>query len=176
MIMRIRHAARSSVVVGLLAVAGCGLLGKGYVPDAEEVRRFHSAFLIEETGIRGVYGNMDVDSVVFTYQTDAADEATFWGRLHQQVEAKGWRLVDEQDSSRRYERIIRRTGRQVYHSAEETRIAYEAPPEPVVVAYVQADTSTLPVTFADTDEGKWANGAIWPKFQELVDGKEREGR
>jgi hypothetical protein len=174
-IMGTCHAARSCLVIGMVVVAGCDLLSKDRVPDAEEVRRFHSAFLVEETGIRGVYGNMDVDSVVFTYQTNAADETTFWDKLHEQVEARDWRLVDDQDSFRRYERIIPRTGQQGYHSAEEARIAYKAPPEPVVVAWVEADTSTLPDTFADTDEAQWANGAIWPKFQELVDGKKREG-
>jgi hypothetical protein len=156
-------------VMASALLAACDFLSMEYIPRADDLRRNHSTFMIAESNLRGVYGNVDVESVIFTYTSAAQDSDEFWDAIHENAESAGWKLTYEEPDLRRYERIIPRTGYQVLHSAEETRIAYNSTTKVVTVAWVQAYPSTLPDRFSDTgEEATWAEEAIWPQFRRLL--------
>ena len=60
-------------IVALTLLAGCRALTLDYVPKAEHLRQSHSTFMIVESDVQGIYGNMDVDSVIFTYKRSIWD-------------------------------------------------------------------------------------------------------
>lgn len=159
------------LAVAFALINSCDVLDMNYVPTAEQLRgnRHYKAFIVKETDIEGVYANMDVDSAVFTYISKATNETEFWSEVDKNTQDSGWELVESQDNTQRYERIIPRRGKLAFHSAEEVRIACDAKTMTVVVAWVQADESELPEHFPETGpEGSFARQVIWPKFDELV--------
>lgn len=154
----------NSRTVGL-TVAVCALAVmpscKDGMPSSREVRAYKlDKFIVDESNLRGVYVNYDVDSLVFTYTTSQDD---FWSTLQSRLADTKWKQIDQTDVIHRYERITPRNGK--LGSSEEIRIAYRPHDRLVVVAWVQADTEE---SFADTSEGHWAQGVIWPKFESLL--------
>ncbi|REK20871.1 MAG: hypothetical protein DWQ41_23480, partial [Planctomycetota bacterium] len=164
--------------IGILALltaitAGCDL--NSYMPSAEKLRNRSNpsaAFIVGEHDIRGIYGNMDVDSAIYTYQTDTKDEEEFWASLDKATSDDGWTLREERDNYRCYVRIIPRTGQQVFHSAEEVRVAFKPQSQQVFLAWVQADERSLPKDFPSDGEGRFAKNVIWPRFEEALYGAE----
>ncbi|MEX2138425.1 MAG: hypothetical protein WD894_04145 [Pirellulales bacterium] len=141
-----------------------------YVPDAEQLLRPGSAsrtFIVDHTEVNGVYGNNDVDSVVFTYITEL-EESAFWKALDWFAKRDGWKLRKSRPSHRRYLRVIPKTGRDVFHSVAEVRVAYWPAHRTVVVAWVRADTSKLPDQLPTGAQGAFAEEIVWPKFDALV--------
>lgn len=152
---------------------GCDL--NVYIPSAEKLRNPQnpsSAFIHNEQSIRGVYGNHDVDSAIYTYQTmtDNADE--FWTAIEQAADADDWTIIEDSEqpvATRRFLRIIPKTGQKVFHSVEEVRIFFNSNNNRVVVAWVQSDQRTLPEKFpADGPEGGFAESVVWPRFESEV--------
>ena len=167
---------RNNVLIGtalilMFPLVGCGILSQDYVPSADQIKRSHSEWLIDHVDLKGVNRNMDVDSILFSYNTTSEDSATFWGEIHGNVITENWELIEESDQTRRYQRIIPRSGQRAFHSAEETRVSYKD--GHVVVAWVQADDSgsALPTSVKSTGEGKWAETYVWPKFKNLTSGE-----
>jgi hypothetical protein len=62
----------------LFLFAGCNS-GMDRVPSADEIRDSSRTklFLVEAEQIRGIYQNIDVDSVIFAYRTRTASESDF---------------------------------------------------------------------------------------------------
>lgn len=56
----------------------------------------------------------------------------------------------------------------IFSSFEVARIAFDPKSRTAVVAYVQADGSSKDTKFEDCGESKWAEKAIWPRFQNLI--------
>jgi hypothetical protein len=109
---------------------------------------------------------MDVDSAIYQYTTQEASEADFWDSVISRARDHDWRLVEH---ARQFERIVAATGKQMFHSAEEVRVAYDLQTRTVTVAWVQADERQLPKRFPQSGpEGGFAQRVIWPKFEELA--------
>lgn len=145
------------------------------VPSSDGIRNHKvlSPFLLEAVEIRGVYQNLDVDSVVFSYTTSVPSADQLWERLDSVLKDSAWREIDGSNSIRRYERRFSkgkvgsdRPDTAMFSSAEEIRIGYTQ--GRVIIAYVQADSSKEDTSFAATSEAKWAETVIWPKFEALL--------
>lgn len=171
----------SAIWILMLAVAisGCDL--NAYVPSAEKLRNPKNpsaAFLVNERDIRGIYGNSDVDAVIYAYDSSVAGEGEFWSTLAQATSRANWQLREERSDYRRYVRIKPRTGQQRFHSVEEARVAFNPESQEVFVAWVQSDLETLPSDFPsvdDSSEGSFAQRVVWPRFEKAVAG-EAEGK
>jgi len=156
------------ITVAILVIfSACSQLDMEFVPTPSELRVGWAEFIIDETNLQGIYGNQDVDSVIFSYTTNIADEKSFWALMNRRLRDHHWIALPVEDKVRRYERIIPRNNKSRYHSAEEVRIAYRAETMTIFVAWVQADAFKLPEHFPTTGpEGRFARKVIWPKFNE----------
>ena len=62
-----KHRSRLSRISWFGSIVSPMLLGcMSYVPSVEDLRRATEPFRVMETNVRGVYGNSDVDSEIFT--------------------------------------------------------------------------------------------------------------
>lgn len=159
------------VIGGLLCFPVISLTGcKSRIPSCDDIRaqKALTTFLVDDTSIRGVYQNVDVDSLVFTYKTSVAAEGDFWQQLVRSVKGSGWYELGPKGEVRQFERTSSR-GNAMFSSAELLRIAYLSDKRRVVVGYVQADSSEENISFSETDEAGWAEKVIWPRFEELLD-------
>ena len=136
-------------------------------PTAEQIERSHAEWLVHHNELEGINSNLDVDSILFKYLTTSETPTEFWGEVHKNATAKGWKIIEDLPQSKRYQRIIPRTGKIAFHSAEETRISIKD--DKVFVAWIHADHSgdRPPKSVAQTSEGKWAEENLWPWFQEI---------
>jgi len=166
---------RTIVVLLLAAIfpVGCDL--NTYTPTTEMLRSSRNpsgAFIVGESEIRGVYANMDVDSSIYTYTTSAESASVFWAAIATAADDAGWAPIDDETLSedcKRFLCITPKTGKQVFHSVEEVRVAFRNEDRSVVVAWVQSDQRELPTAFPDDGpEGDFADRVVWPKFERTV--------
>ena len=155
----------SATALVATVLVGC----KSRTPSPADIKAYKAVtpFLIRETSIRGVYWNIDVDSLVFTYTTSIAVEEDFWQRLAERIKGSQWHELEPGGRIRQFERTLPR-GEAMFSSAEHLRIAYLDDKRTVVVAYVQADSSEEETSFSETNEARWADKWIWPMFDELL--------
>jgi len=148
----------------IFAVVGCN----DYVPKPAQITACHGTFLVAAKAITGHYANMDVDSVIFSYTSTAKDADAFWQALDSAATAAKWKCENKTAIERHYERLIPKTGQQMFHSAEQVRISYNAVSGSVVVAWVQADSFDAVENFSQTGESSFADSGIWPQFDTLT--------
>lgn len=162
--------------VGMLAatLGGCDALNMDSVPDEKVIREWVGPFLVEADQIKGVYRNLDVDSLVLTYHTAAKTEKDFSDALSSALKNTRWKkaedvtdLIEFRRSFKKGEQSAERPDMAMFASFEVVRLGFDPRGGTVVVAYVQADESSNVSRFEDTSEGRWAEKAIWPKFNEL---------
>jgi hypothetical protein len=123
-------------------------------------------FLVRADQVEGIYGNEDVDSMIFKYRTSVESESELRDALSEAIEGSEWRETSAGDKFLEYRRTVRR-------SFEVVRIDLMEPSRTVVVAYVQADGSRSDAAFEDTGESRWAARNIWPRFHDLVEKEQR---
>jgi hypothetical protein len=133
-----------------------------FVPDTEMIKRTLDMFLVRADQVEGIYGNEDVDSMIFKYRTSVQSESELRGALSIAIEGSEWRETSAGGEFLEYRRTLRR-------SFEVVRLSFLEPTRTVVVAYVQADGSRNDVAFEDTGESRWAAKNIWPRFHDLVE-------
>jgi hypothetical protein len=145
------------------------------IPTEEFIRKWNDAqpFIIEPTQIEGIYRNLDIDAVVFKYLT-STNEDEFWNILDSNIKETEWKLVAETSGSKDYERQFskgdkspNRPDMATFSSAEKMRIEYVSNRQMVIVGYVQADSSEKETSYEATDEAKWAQKEIWPRFDKV---------
>jgi hypothetical protein len=141
------------------------------VPSADLIEQWLGPFLVEADQIKGIYRNLDVDSVVFTYRTALATEQAFAEGLTRNLAASRWQRQTHTTAFIEYRRRFAkgetspgRPDMPIFASREVIRLSFNSADRTVVVAYVQADASQDSDSFEDTGEGTWAEKAIWPKF------------
>lgn len=164
------------IAIGLLTVtfAGCEFMSMETVPKPEIIKKWMGDFLIEPDQITGVYRNIDVDSLVFTYKTGVRTRPDFENALSSALQNSKWRqstnvteYMEFRRSFQKGETSEDRPDMAIFSSFEVARLAFAPDSRTVVVAYVQADASEKVTCFESTGEGKWADRVIWPKFNEL---------
>ncbi|AUB84572.1 hypothetical protein [Candidatus Thiodictyon syntrophicum] len=172
---------RIHIFVGLMAVillSGCDFLSLEQVPGPEAIRGRMGRFLVNPDQIRGVYRNLDIDSLVFTYTARVDGETAFWGRLEEGLQGSRWTETERRGAMREYRRSYRegecdaeRPDLAIFSSFEVARVFFDPTSQTVAMAYVQADGRSSDMTFEDTGESQWVEKAIWPRFRDLVSGK-----
>lgn len=164
-----------SSVMTAIFLSSCDFISMEQVPSSEAIRGWMGRFLVSPDQVQGVYRNLDVDSLVFTYTSAAEGESAFWSTLEQNLHGSRWNESDRQGTLREYRRSYRKNEHDVerpdmaiFSSFEVVRIVFDSKSRRAVVAYVQADGSSNDTKFEETGEGKWADKAIWPRFRDLV--------
>ncbi len=157
-------------------ITGCDL--NSYTPTASMLRSDRNpsgAFIVGESGVRGIYANMDVDASVYTYTTSHESGLEFWAAIATEAGDAGWSTISDEtlpDNRKRFLYVTPRTGQQVFHSVEEVRVAFRPKDRSVFVAWVQSDQRELPSAFPkDGPEGDFATRVVWPEFDRAVDSK-----
>jgi hypothetical protein len=155
----------STGFVGLL-ILGVVVFSNEYVPSADELqhREALAPFLVKPSNVEGIYGNRDVDSVVFRYTTAEGEDA-FWQRVEQQSKVRAWIVVAPEGEARRFERAIPPDRKGLFWSVEEVRVRYLRANRAVVVGWVQADERHAVTRLAECSESRFAESAIWPHLR-----------
>ena len=154
----------------LAAFAACDM--NSYVPSAKvllDPNNPTAAFIVDEQTIIGIYGNIDVDSVIYAYTT-SLDEEDFWQAIDTNVSDSQWTHSERHEDFRRYVRYYPKTKRRAFHSIEEARVGYQKETKRIVVAWVQTDHFLEPDGFPrDGPEGGFAETTIWPRFEKEIE-------
>lgn len=172
----VRHRIRPIFVLSAaLMVVGCNLLSDEQVPSSEAIREWMGRFLVEADQIQGVYRNLDIDSLVFTYRSNVDEEAAFWGGLEAGLQDSRWNATLRRDALREYRRSYRkgeddgeRPDMAIFNSFEVARVFFDPESHTVIIGYIQADGDSEENRFEDTGESDWADKALWPRFEALV--------
>lgn len=166
--MIVRNLNQFFLLLLTLCFYGCEIIKMDYVPEEEQIRNAFDSFLVKPAEVTGHYANMDIDCVVFTYRSEAAEGAAFWKLLDDALTERKWKCTREDETQRHYERIYHKTGEQLFHSAEQLRISFNPETKFVVVAWVQADSLDPVEQFSENDEAGFADRVVWPRFDTLV--------
>ena len=163
---------RIAIVTAIaLAILVLVFVADDYVPTSEKLLSIYNptaCFIVNAQDVRGIYGNMDVDCVLYEYTT-SVDPKEFWNRLHQSATEVGWKLAEQNNNQRRYFIIIPATGKAVEHDAEEVRVAFLESSNKVLIGWVQADTRVLPIDFpSESSEAAFADRFLWPRFERII--------
>ena len=155
-------------IIAAITIAGCDALKMDYVPTPGQIMASHGTFLVAPKSVTGHYANKDVDSVVFSYTTEAQDSDAFWQSVDTAADTANWTHIYTKDNERHYERLIPRTGQRIFNSAEQVRVSFDSSNGYVVVAWVQADSTNTVKQFSQTGESSFAESAVWPRFRALA--------
>jgi hypothetical protein len=142
------------------------------VPSSQVIEKWLGDFLVDADNIQGIYRNVDIDSLLFTYRTAINEERNFRNALSKKLQDSRWKETEGHgfiEYRRRFEKgevADDRVDMPIFFSYEVVRIGFSA--GRVVVAYVQADTSEDVRIFEKSGEGQWAKEVIWPQFEELL--------
>jgi hypothetical protein len=112
---------------------------------------------------------MDVDAAIYSYQTTTESASDFWTAIEKAAAEGDWMVVEDtklRADCRRFLRITPKTGEQLLHGVEETRVSFTPETHSVIVAWVQSDQRQLPTHFpTDGPEGNFAESEVWPRFE-----------
>ena len=149
------------LMAGLAVSPGC----MQYKPDAARVKQQPETapFLVKASSVEGIYGNQDIDCLVFRYTTGADDPDEFWNLLDEQLKHTEWRVLPPEGDVRRFERITPKRG-MGFCGSEEVRVYFNEQKNRVTVAWVQGDSFDDVTSFSETDEAEWAKAEAWPKM------------
>lgn len=139
-----------------------------YIPTPAQIGSWLPEFISDGGNVEGLYGNMDIDSVIFRYTLNAKGKISandILSNIIVQAEKEGWVLVVRGSENMRFNRF-RPSGN--FFSSEDIRVVFIPKNLRVYVAWVQADSSKPVSRFEDTSEWKFAKRVIWPKLESYV--------
>ena len=136
-----------------------------YVPTTDKLENSTVAktFQVQPSELEGIYGNYDIDALVFSYRTAADDEISFESQLDKQATAAGWTKMPDRDGAFCYQRITPKRG-QGFCGAEQARVKFDESTKRVTVGWAQGDTMTDVKSFSQASEADWAESKVWPKL------------
>lgn len=171
----------------LIVTTGCGLIIMDYVPSVQIIQSRLPEFIQETITIEGLYGNRDVDSLIFRFSIPSgkafSTESTML-KIEQTALSKRWKVIEKKPMyqgqyaiyttlySIRFGRFGQR-GR--FYSSEEVRVV--AIPEQaklsrvnpkIYVAWIQTDSTSKVDRIEDNVEWRWAVKEFWPKFESYI--------
>lgn len=158
------------IFIYLLFLLSCGeALRMDYVPTSEQIKNTLPEFIIfKDAKVEGLYGNMDVDSMIFrcSFKMKSYKSAdNILNNLLAKAQKTDWKLTEKQATTMRLNRF-RPTGR--FYSAEEVRIIIIPEQSTIYIAWVQADSRKPVSRFEDTHEWNFAERVIWPKLDSYI--------
>lgn len=145
----------------IFLLAGCDALKMDYVPTEEQIRKHYSAMLVEPISIQGIYANIDVDSVVFSYKSN---NLSFQSRIIERLQAEKWHLQAISGS----EIVATKSkppgqGELQFYTLQLVKLSMNQ--GKVCVGYLQIDTNSEANMQTETVETKWASEKLWPKYE-----------
>jgi hypothetical protein len=166
------------LVMSIVSVIGgsCKLFGMDYVPEESQIRSALPELLVGGSAVEGLYGNHDVDCLIFRYRLSTGEKESpeaVLEKLQQSAAGEKWDVIDRKDTFLRLVRAGERGGGAF--GIEEARIVFFPDGNKVYVAWLQADESKRVERMDEASEGKWAARHLWPKFEEYVN-EERKGK
>ena len=137
-----------------------------YVPTERQLRDIAdmAPFVAQTQSLRGLYGNMDVTSVVFEYDVPESGRADFWGRLESAAKAAGWTALDQAGDVRRFEIHIPAGQGSKHGHASQVRVAFYPDRGLARVAWIWPSAWSPGTDFDSTESGRWAMRFLWPKL------------
>ena len=124
------------------------ILDRMQIPSAEKLQLPSNpsrAFIVDGQEFVGIYGNYDVDSAIYKYESSILNEDEFWARISSATIDQNWELRSENSNWKRFVRI-RHKGKYAYHSVEEVRISFDGDLKKVTLAWGQADYKAVSYT------------------------------
>jgi len=151
------------IILGAMAIFVLPLIRMTYVPTPANISQHTrvTPFQVKPTAIKGIYGNHDIDSLVFRYTTGAVNQATLTTAIDTKAIAAGWTRLPNKAGSTCYQRIRRG---QTYWGAEEVRVQFDPKTKRVTVGWAQGDSFKQVASFSETSESDWADSEVWPKM------------
>ncbi len=95
-------------LMGVILLSGCDFMSMEQVPSSEAIRGWMARFLVSPDQIHGVYRNLDIDSLVFTYTSKVDGEVAFWSRLEDGLQGSRWTEAERRGAMREYRRSYRK--------------------------------------------------------------------
>ena len=131
-----------------------------YVPTNEKIQENFSMFLVNPIQIKGIYGNIDVDSILFSYTTNSPTPLLI---IENELIKKHWITHNSTPNELILVRSKSPKNKEIsFFSYEISR--FFVTNSKVCVGYVQMDSRTEISINTKTSESKWANKHFWPKY------------
>lgn len=158
------------ILIILLFLSSCDkALRMDYVPTSEQIKNTLPEFILfTDAKVEGLYGNLDVDSMIFRCSFKMKNYKSadnILNNLLTKAQKTDWKLTEKQSTTVRLNRF-RSAGR--FYSAEEVRIIIVAEQSTIYLAWVQADLKKPVSRFEDTHEWNFAERVIWPKLYSYI--------
>ena len=146
----------------LWAISACDMPRVDYIPIQETVINHYSSLLNGASEITGIYGNHDVDSILFSYKTNSKD---FFNIITSMLSDERWM----QEKKEKNEVIMVRYNEPEFtyadfNSLEIVKI-YNID-NLVCVGYIQLDSKNKIDISSETAETAWVKKHFWPKYEQ----------
>ena len=161
-------ATSSLMVLTAVTLIGCDAASMERIADEAGIENRHASRLVQASDVKGTYENLDVNAVIFSYQSGAEGSTQFWELLEKNIDEEDWARLPATSEARRYQRASHRAGSPVPHSIEESRVFFDEKTDRVYVAWVVSGSQSKSESFAETREGKWADQEVWPQFDSIA--------
>ena len=79
----------------MITVSACDIPKNDYIPTQEKILNHYPSYLIDANEIIGLYGNNDVDAIVFSYKTNTKD---FLKIINDKLTNEHWVQEEKQDT------------------------------------------------------------------------------
>ncbi|HWQ95534.1 MAG TPA: hypothetical protein VN418_08610 [Gammaproteobacteria bacterium] len=134
-----------------------------YVPGSKMIEEYFNEFLSEASDVAGVYGNHDVDSIIFSYDSS---KNNILDAIEQSATKKNWNPKNRTNNELElYRQYPPREGSLGFWSYELVRVSRATGTKKVCVGWLQIDESSEVKKPDNTGEGKWAALHFWPKYE-----------
>ena len=156
----------------VLTAIGCWLLvlplqTETYVPSAKVIagKGALRPFLVDAEELEGVFGGMEISSLVFRYRSGAPNQSDWKKRIEAGAREAGWKLKGDADSELIFERLLQT---QPTHrrkaTSEECRLFFDRETRRVTGAWILVDNDRRPEAIAKGPGATWAKDTLWPEY------------
>ncbi len=159
----------SVVLILILLFFSIKYLDMNYVPTVQQINRILPEFVIDDILVEGLYGNQDIDALIFRYTIGGSSKSidNVLSEIFQKAGNNGWKLIEKKQAFARFERFGQKDQFQFF-SSEIVKIAIIAGTSTIYVAWLQADSDKRVGRIEDTGEWDWAKQVLWPKFEAYI--------
>ena len=148
------------ISIVLLTGGACDL--NEYTPSVEVIKKNESrVFMVEPTEVESLYGNLDVDSLIYSYRTTVSDADLFWSCIEQRAVDHGWKLVKREIDDRQYELVENHPGGMPYK--HQVAVAINRDTLEVVLGWAREDGERT----QSGEDGWFFADVLLPKLQAM---------
>ena len=155
---------RVFTILIVLLLLGCDIpnLSMDVTPSEEQVKSHFANFIIGATGIKGIYGNMDVDSTLFSYETTNKKALE---QIENNLINQKWSTQKKTDSEIIFTKALPTgKGELDFNSLEIAKVSFIN--AKICVGYLQMDSHGSIDINSKSSEANWAIKHFWPKYEQ----------